>query len=158
MKNHNQKLKEEFGIYLQMVRADKRLKQKTVAQRLGYDSSNFVSSVEQGRSPIPFDRIIDYAYAYEIPVHEFARLAIVTQHNDLHKVFMEILSQDKELATTAARVHTSKKPSVIKVRKKILNPGLSSRALDKMREYIAENKELLPEKAYANRLTSEPAE
>jgi len=158
MKNQNQKLQAEFGIYLQMVRADKRLKQKTISQRLGYDSSNFVSRVEQGRSPIPFDRIIDYAYAYEIPVHEFARLAIVTQHNDLHKIIMEILSHDEEVAKAAWACHSTKDPDKLKARKKELNPGLSSRALKKMRRYISENENFLPEKVYAKRPISEPAE
>jgi len=141
-----------------MVRADKRLKQKTVSQKLGYDSSNFVSRVEQGRSPIPFDRIVDFAFAYEVPVHEFARLAIVSQHNDLHKIIMEIFTHDEEVAKAAWACHSTKDPNKLKIRKKELNPGLSARALDKMRQYIAENKELLPEKVYANRSISEPVE
>ncbi|MBI9081295.1 MAG: helix-turn-helix transcriptional regulator [Pseudodesulfovibrio sp.] len=138
VKTPEQLLKEEVGLYLNIVRDTQGKPLKWVAQKLGY-SNSFISQIEKGNAPIPLDRVLDFSLAYDLPVPEFVRIVLVTMHNDTYKALMSILENDPEMAHAAEQCHSTKDANLRAKRRKILNPGLSSKSLDRMREFILEN-------------------
>lgn len=158
MKSQSQKIQDEFGIYLQMVRAKKRIAQKHIADRLGYTTTNFVSRIERGAAPVPLDRVAEFARAYDLPVPEFTRLVLVANHNDTYRALLAILLNDKGFAEKAYRCHTVKDIKKIRKRRKQIDPGLASESLELMRNYILENKEFIPKGKYNKRSLMDGAE
>ncbi|MGE4422367.1 MAG: helix-turn-helix domain-containing protein [Pseudodesulfovibrio sp.] len=138
VKTPEQLLKEEIGLYLKIVRETQGKPLRWVAQKLGC-SSSFISQIEKGDASIPLDRVLDFSLAYDLPVPEFVRIVFVTMHNDTYRALMSILENDPEMANAANRCHTVADPKERAKRRKALNPGLSSKSLQRMREFILEN-------------------
>jgi len=138
VKNPEQLLKEEVGLYLKIVRETQGKPLRWVAQKLGCTSS-FISQIEKGNASIPLDRVLDFSLAYDLPVPEFVRIVLVAMHNDTYRALMSILENDPEMAHAADQCHSTKDAKLRAKRRKILNPGLSSKSLDRMREFILKN-------------------
>jgi transcriptional regulator with XRE-family HTH domain len=138
VKTPEQLLKEEVGLYLKIVRETQGKPLRWVAQKLGV-SNSFISQIEKGHAPIPLDRVLDFSLAYDLPIPEFTRIVLVTMHNDTYRALMSILENDPEMTKTANLCHTTAKPEKRAKRRKALNPGLSSKSLNRMRQFILEN-------------------
>lgn len=158
MSNDIELIKQEIGIYLKMVRKKNYLSVDKVAKTIGYSNSNFVSKIENGKAAIPIDKVIDFAYAYELPPEDLARLVLVAMHNDVYKSLVFLLAHDKEFATRAAAIHQTKDVSKRQERMKMLSPGLFSETLDRMRAFIKDNEKLIPKGVWCKRLLSNPVE
>lgn len=139
MKTPDQSLKEEVGLYLRLKREADGKSLTYIAQKLGY-SNTFLSKVEKGLAPVPLDRVLDFSLAYEIPVPDFVRIVLVTMHNDAYRALMSILLSDPEMAKAAHQCHTISDMKELQKRRQELNPGLSSKSLDRMRSFIKKNK------------------
>ena len=148
VKTPEQLLKEEVGLYLKIVRDTQGKPLNWVAQKLGY-SNSFISQIEKGRAPIPLDRVLDFSLAYDLPIPEFVRIVLVTMHNDTYKALMSILENDPEMAHAAEQCHSTNDAKLRAKRRKALNPGLSSKSLDRMREFILKNQKPAYEKPVA---------
>ncbi|OIQ49837.1 MULTISPECIES: helix-turn-helix transcriptional regulator [Desulfovibrionaceae] len=138
VKTPEQLLKEEVGLYLKIVREAQGKPLRWVAQKLGCTSS-FISQIEKGNASIPLDRVLDFSLAYDLPVPEFVRIVLVAMHNDTYRALMSILENDPEMAHAADQCHSTNDAKLRAKRRKILNPGLSSKSLDRMREFILKN-------------------
>jgi transcriptional regulator with XRE-family HTH domain len=139
VKSPEQLLKEEVGLYLKIVREAQGKPLKWVALKLGY-SNSFISQIEKGQAPIPLDRVLDFSLAYGLPIPEFVRIVLVTMHNGIYKALMGILENDPEMAEAAYRVHSTANGNERVKRRKALNPGLSSKSLERMRDFVLKNK------------------
>ena len=138
VKTPEQLLKEEVGLYLKIVREAQGKPLRWVAQKLGCTSS-FISQIEKGNASIPLDRVLNFSLAYDLPVPEFVRIVLVAMHNDTYRALMSILENDPEMAHAADQCHSTNDAKLRAKRRKILNPGLSSKSLDRMREFILKN-------------------
>ncbi|EPR43449.1 helix-turn-helix domain protein [Desulfovibrio sp. X2] len=144
MKNAQQKLHEEFGLYLRLVRTKKRRSMNDIAGKLGFTNTNFISRIERGEAPIPMDRILQFAEAYGLPENEFFRLAVATTHPDIYEAFINLLKHDEEMAKAAARCHSTRDQTKRETQEALLHPGLKSAALKTMRDFMRDNQDLLP--------------
>jgi transcriptional regulator with XRE-family HTH domain len=85
--------REAVGQKLKAIRNFKKLKQEDIAKQLGYTSINFISLVEKGSSNIPFNKILDFAEAYEVDSCEFSKFIIKNIYPDYEKFFINFCTR-----------------------------------------------------------------
>ncbi|MBI9078243.1 MAG: helix-turn-helix transcriptional regulator [Pseudodesulfovibrio sp.] len=151
MLSAEQKIKEEIGIYLSIVRRRKGLTQEKIAKRLGHSGPNFVSRVEKGKAVIPIGKIGEFSKAYKLPVAPFGRLILSRIYPEAYETLIAILQTDEAFAKAANLCHTTGKPKLRQKRRHHLAAEIQNNDLIEMRDFISENFEFVPDDVWANR-------
>ncbi|WP_338667766.1 helix-turn-helix domain-containing protein [Pseudodesulfovibrio methanolicus] len=150
MKSAQQKLVDDVGIYLSVVRKRKGLTQESVARKLGHTTSNFVSRVEKGKGPIPVGKIGAFAEAYGISSVSFGRLVLAAMHPEVYETFLMLLKLDEPLTKAAAGCHGVKEKTRHE-RERKLETLMRRDALDEMWGFLAANRDFLPKNTWSKR-------
>lgn len=150
MKSAQQKLMDDVGIYLSVVRKRRGLTQEAVARKLGHTSSNFVSRVEKGKAAIPVGKIAAFAEAYGISSVSFGRLVLVAMHPETYETFLMLLKLDGPLANAADGCHGVKEETRYE-RERKLETLMRRDALNEMWGFLAANRDFLPRNTWSKR-------
>lgn len=151
MKTADEKLRWELGIYLKTQRIINGLSQADVAARLGLKGSVFISKIEKGEAPIPLENLAAYCKAYDLPPRLMGRLVLAVMHPGALQTLVDMLLLDEDLCKKAVKCHTTTKAKEQAERVDILRRSTKIDALNEMRAFFVEHKELLPKGVWEDR-------
>ena len=102
----------EFGHYMRDIRMASGLSKFKTSIALGYKSSGTLDSIEQGRGPIPIDKIPQIAKLYNVPLDDFlekikeAEPELYNRYMRLKRCFLEEFSEKmKEMSVSIQAAH-----------------------------------------------------
>lgn len=79
-----EQLRKRMGAYVQGLRKDLGITQRSLSDACGWDYYTYVSQIERGRDPLPEKDVATAADILNVPRYEFARTLLAHYHPDLY--------------------------------------------------------------------------
>ena len=90
-------LKKILGLYMRGLRIRKQATLASIAKTFGHKNSTFILAIEQGRQPIPMDKILKYTSAYGADDVYFPRLVLLVWYPPIWELFKDNLHGDDHI-------------------------------------------------------------
>ncbi|WP_155729841.1 helix-turn-helix domain-containing protein, partial [Streptobacillus moniliformis] len=71
----------DLGKKIQKRRLELNLTQEQLAQKIGYKSTSTIAKIEKNINTIPFDKLLDFCKALDIPIYE-----LLPENNNIEQI------------------------------------------------------------------------